>query len=610
MPGAAMVRHISKLYIGITCKMAINLITQYPGKVAPVSPQYPYGQPQNITVPGDDTGTPWEAAFASDIQGFFQAMMSAASVAPTGTPDAVGGSQYLESLMRVMVLRFPALTDATNSTIMKVGMRFSAVKRSGSGDVVPMLWDSILTGTTAGVDLPNGMNIVVSAALPSISFVLVVPPGGLVDPRAYGAVFDNVADIGPELNAMLLDGVIPSIPNKKAVIDTQVNVLELSTVVFQGAQLRTTIDTITMFRADMVNGWSLLGKGLLKGTAPGAVSAQLGVHATGCLRYVVENIEADKMRGHGFLISPGPVIATRAEHGVWTAARAYECQVGWEFEDGTGSEYTVCIGCSAVQNVTGVKNGSGNTNWVGGNITDNTINVELYGGSNANHGIFAGVHINHGAEHNLLANDVANGYSFIGCHWYADGPFGSGTGKIEITNSKKIQLQGGQLACPVIVNKGVASKNGHISIRNMEVPEITWVDISGDDQANITSKGHYDEDGLVLSLIRVAPPTYVSATVGFSGTWVDHGAGRAPAGYKVDEDNNLRLSGAVKDGSAGTPIFTLPVGYRTDFDREFVVVAGAGSGLIIVTGGTGVVSHTSGATSKVYLDGIVVPLIG
>lgn len=77
--------------------MAINPETQYPGKIAPSTPDYPYGAARNITLPGDGTGTPWEAALVNDIFGWQQALLSSAGVVPSGSPDKVGASQYLEA---------------------------------------------------------------------------------------------------------------------------------------------------------------------------------------------------------------------------------------------------------------------------------------------------------------------------------------------------------------------------------------------------------------------------------------------------------------------------------------------------------------------------------
>ena len=93
--------------------MAINPETQYPGKIAPSTPEYPYGQARNVTVPGDGTGTPWESSLVNDLFGFQQALLSDASLVPNGNPDKVGGSQYLDALKKI--IRTEA--DATFDTV-------------------------------------------------------------------------------------------------------------------------------------------------------------------------------------------------------------------------------------------------------------------------------------------------------------------------------------------------------------------------------------------------------------------------------------------------------------------------------------------------------------
>lgn len=78
--------------------MAIVPETQYAGKIAPATTEYPYGQARNITLPGDGTGTPWEAALVNDIFGFQQALLSAANLTPTGDPETAILSQYYQAL--------------------------------------------------------------------------------------------------------------------------------------------------------------------------------------------------------------------------------------------------------------------------------------------------------------------------------------------------------------------------------------------------------------------------------------------------------------------------------------------------------------------------------
>lgn len=78
--------------------MAIRIVDQYPGKTAGVTPEYPQGKAQNVTTPGDGTGTPWEAAIVNDDQGFKQALLKAAGINPSGAPDTANTSQYLRAL--------------------------------------------------------------------------------------------------------------------------------------------------------------------------------------------------------------------------------------------------------------------------------------------------------------------------------------------------------------------------------------------------------------------------------------------------------------------------------------------------------------------------------
>lgn len=78
--------------------MANNLNASFPAQSKAPTAGYPYGSAQDITVSGDGTGTPWRAAIYDDILGFQQALLVAASIVPTGDPDEVGASQYLDAL--------------------------------------------------------------------------------------------------------------------------------------------------------------------------------------------------------------------------------------------------------------------------------------------------------------------------------------------------------------------------------------------------------------------------------------------------------------------------------------------------------------------------------
>lgn len=128
--------------------MAINPETQYPGKIAPSSAAYPYGQARNITVPGDGTGTPWEAAIVNDLLGWQQALLSAAGIVPSGSPDEVGASEYLAAMFatagRKVVSTTAALALNLAETRAVESLGYAAQNDGGEG----ALW--VATGATVG----------------------------------------------------------------------------------------------------------------------------------------------------------------------------------------------------------------------------------------------------------------------------------------------------------------------------------------------------------------------------------------------------------------------------------------------------------------------------
>ena len=83
--------------------MAISPKDTYPGQVD-ISDLagWPHGRARNITVPGDGTGTPLEEQWLSDLFGFQQTLLAFAGITPSGVPDKVGASQYMDALSLVI----------------------------------------------------------------------------------------------------------------------------------------------------------------------------------------------------------------------------------------------------------------------------------------------------------------------------------------------------------------------------------------------------------------------------------------------------------------------------------------------------------------------------
>lgn len=421
----------------------------------------------------------------------------------------------------------------------------------------------------------------------------------------FGAAADDTNDDSAAFIATQLasstagfDEVI--VPSAKYIIDSTVSILGDMTWFFRGGQIRNLTDTVQIFHADTVNDWAFMGSITLRGTlVTTGTSTEGGLKITDCLRYKVENVTARLFKGHGFEFFAGVSVDGRAQHGQFNNCAAIECNIGWEFHAGTGSEYNVLSGCSAVECVTGVLIAAGNINWSGGNVVDNATGIKLTSGANHGHGIFSGININHN-ETNLRVDDVSLGHTFNGCHWYGDS---ASLGKIVIVNSKGITIDGGQLDSVVEILAGAATLNGQNIVRNMFVAGVN-ADYTGDDLDNLRAYGMYDAVGQRAAFYTPIQPTAVLGGVGFQNSWVNVGAGRKPAAFYMTESGEVALQGAIKDGTVGQIAFTLPVDYRPVAGVVELPTTSDGSFAEIFVDTTGEVSVIGGTNVNVSLEGI------
>lgn len=148
--------------------MAISISEQYPGKTAGNTTNYPLGEARNVTTLGDGTGTPWEQAIVNDDQGFKQALLAAAGLTPSGTPDTAIASQYLQAVIEVIKNYSPGYsqvwTDVKSSRQSGQSYPNNTMKQI---HVQAVLRDTIGVGLTVTV---GGKKI--------INLTYDIPPGG------------------------------------------------------------------------------------------------------------------------------------------------------------------------------------------------------------------------------------------------------------------------------------------------------------------------------------------------------------------------------------------------------------------------------------------------
>lgn len=82
--------------------MAIVASNLYAGRITTDDTGYPLGKAQDIINGEKGTGTPLRASWVNDQWGFLQALLDAANISPSGTPDQVGQSDYLDAVNKLI----------------------------------------------------------------------------------------------------------------------------------------------------------------------------------------------------------------------------------------------------------------------------------------------------------------------------------------------------------------------------------------------------------------------------------------------------------------------------------------------------------------------------
>ena len=90
----------------------------------------------------------------------------------------------------------------------------------------------------------------------------------------------------------------------------------------------------------------------------------------------------------------------------------------------------------------------------------------------------------------------------------------------------------------------------------------------------------------------------------FQNGWTNYGGGYNLAGFLLDANGFIHLRGLIKSGTIGQAAFTIPPGFRPEYDQLFGTVSNSAIGRVDVTR-AGLVIPSVGSNAWISLDGLI-----
>ncbi len=102
--------------------MAKNLNTEFPANTNAPDANYPFGSGRDVTLPGDNTGTPYSELWFNDLWAFLSALLIADGRTPNDLQDTVLASQYFDAFFSIVngpaVIKRPVnITPASGAVV-------------------------------------------------------------------------------------------------------------------------------------------------------------------------------------------------------------------------------------------------------------------------------------------------------------------------------------------------------------------------------------------------------------------------------------------------------------------------------------------------------------
>lgn len=95
-----------------------------------------------------------------------------------------------------------------------------------------------------------------------------------------------------------------------------------------------------------------------------------------------------------------------------------------------------------------------------------------------------------------------------------------------------------------------------------------------------------------------------SGAPAFENSWVNYGSGWQEAGYWRDPLGWVHLRGLTKSGTVGSPMFTLPPGFRPKLSETFIVSSNSATGRVDVQSDGKVIAQSPSSNAYVSLSNV------
>ena len=273
---------------------------------------------------------------------------------------------------------------------------------------------------------------------------------GAVLPQQYGAVADQVTDDAVLIQHAMrrslwrLDGMYA--------VGSTLEIQNTTSGTCLTAEIHALTNDFDVFTAPTKRDFEILGG--LRVIGPGGAGTGVGFHFTDATRYDMENIIVTGLQNgillDGVVVVPGGLGGYRGRQGRWVNATVHNCNTGIAVIG--RAEYTLWINPQSCQNDTlGFHQAAGNTIVIGGNINDNQNGILCDNDSTTNecHGMFISTNVNHNIGYNLRCENVDEGHTFNGCHFFGDSAV---AGTIEIVGCGGIHIKNGLISSVITID--------------------------------------------------------------------------------------------------------------------------------------------------------------